>query len=202
MCCCSPYAFHKREGTGVEQATVQPTSNQKRRRDRPSCGLQRSAKAERCNDLQSWRKLWRMVDCNFSSNEKDLCVALEFSNASDWAEAQRQAYAFIRCVKRLRRKRGLADLRWLLLRGDYAGKRVAFLFINKGVSVRDLAELWQAGKLTGSILRDTANRTELEAYLDELHANGADSGGGWAMGERKRHGRRWTASRNLQIPWA
>lgn len=186
----------------MERNTEKAEPKVKQKRKRPSIGLERSTQADRINDRQSWAKLWRMVNCNFSRKKKDWCIVLEFEPGTSWPDAQRKAYAYIRSIRRTRRRELLDELRWLLLRGDCEGKRKAYLFINGGIPWEALKGLWKGGRIKGRLVKDTASRAELERYLDGLSADGKSSGVGWAMEGRKEKGRRWTASRNLKIPWA
>lgn len=161
-----------------------------------------SAKAqEELNSVQSWRKLWRMLNCNFSRAAGDLCITLRFSRKVDEAEANRQYTAFMRRIRAARKKRELDELRYILIRESQSGRQHAHMVLNAGLALEDLSQLWGQGMLWGAMLADTDNHKELARYLTQQkkQRKGSSSPEN-AKDPRKKGKRRWTCSRNLKKP--
>lgn len=156
---------------------------------------------DQLNDEQSWRRLWRILLCNFSKQSGDLCLTLRFRNWVSEEEAYRQYAAFLRRVKRLRAKRGLEALKYICVKECQSGWQHAHLILNGGISAEELTKLWGKGTVWMSVLEDTRSYKELARYLTEQHKarRGSESTEN-AKEERRRNQRRWTGSRNLEKP--
>ena len=160
-----------------------------------------STAQDELNSMQSWRKLWRMLNCNFSRSAGDLCITLRFSRMVNAAEANRQYTAFMRRIRAARKKRGMDDLRYIIVREIQSGKHHAHMVLNAGLSLEELTQLWGQGILWGALLDDTNNHKELARYLSRQHKQ--RRGGNSTENAKEPHQkgqRRWTCSRNLKKP--
>lgn len=156
---------------------------------------------EELNSVQSWRKLWRMLNCNFCRENGDKCITLQFSRKVDEAEANRQYTAFMRRIRAARKKRGLDDLRYIIVRESQSGRQHAHMVLNDGLSLEELTELWGQGMVWGAKLDNTNNCKELARYLTRQHKPRKGSGKPEnAKDPRQKRKRRWTCSRNLKKP--
>lgn len=153
------------------------------------------------NDAQSWRRLWRLINCNFRKDAGDLCLTLRFKAWVSEQEAYRQYAAFLRRVKRIRSKRSLPELKYICVKECQSGWQHAHLILNGGISVEELTELWGKGTVWATMLEDTHSYKALAKYLTEQHKQrrGSDSPEN-AKEPRRRNQRRWTGSRNLEKP--
>lgn len=157
---------------------------------------------EKLNDIQSWRKLVRVLNCNFSRENGDLCLTLTFRRYMS-REAARKAYSkFLRKVRDMRRKQKMADLKYILISETQSGRQHAHLILNAGISVEELTALWdELGTVWASVLDNSNNYKDLAAYLLRQHKprRGSQSDEN-AKEQRQRNERRWTGSRNLEKP--
>ena len=199
--CCSPAALHNtREAVNTMNAAIAPTAApQKRKRNRKTAGLACYEAKERHEAVQSWRKLSRLVKMNFSSGAGDLFLTLSFDENIMQAEAFRRYVRFIRRLRLMYQYRQLPACKYILLKEDHNGQQHAHVFINAGLSMAELRQLWPFGALDASVIEDTTNRVELKKYMQKQH--GQENGGGWTMDERRFRQRRWTTSRNLETFW-
>ena len=153
------------------------------------------------NDAQSWRKLWRMIACNFSRENGDMCITLKFAVWVDRETAMKEYTRFLRQLRNLRRKRKLPELRYIIVKEVQSGRQHAHLILNGGIGLEELTELWGLGNVWASVLEDTASYKELANYLLRQHKprRGSKSQEN-AKEPRQRGQRRWTCSQNLQKP--
>lgn len=157
---------------------------------------------ERINDLQSWRKLTRMIQCNFSREDGDLCVTLTFARYNDRQEARKQYTKFLRKLRDVRKRRGLGELKYILIDEVQSGRQHAHIVVNGGVSLEEMTAIWDSmGSVSASVLRDTNNYRDLAAYLLQQHKTRRGSQNEEnAKAPRRKNERRWTCSRNLKKP--
>ena len=152
-------------------------------------------------DAQSWRKLTRITACNFSRKNGDMCLTLTFRNWVDRNAAARAYEKFLRKLRTMRKKRGLEELKYIIVKEVQSGRQHAHLIINGGIELKELDELWGQGAAWCSMLEDTTTYKELAAYLLRQHkprrGGGSDEN---AKEQRQKGSRRWTCSRNLKKP--
>lgn len=176
--------------------TTSTPAPKRRRGIKKKTGLSCCADQERFDAAQSWRKLSRLVKMNFSSAAGDLFITLSFDENVTQTEAFKSYAVFLERLKRSYNRQKLPPFRYVLLKEDHGGRQHAHIFTGADLPLLKLAELWTFGTLTGTIMEDTKNRVELEAYMLKQH--GQESGGGWAMDERRKRQRRWSASQTLK----
>lgn len=178
----------------------------------PSSDEQRLA-----NDTQSWLKLKRVLRCNFSRKNGDLSLTL---TNRDWVtkeEAKKRFDKMLRDMRRMRRKLGLPELKYIMIREVQSGRPHAHLVLNKGLTMEQIGQLWPHGMAYGGVVDDANDFSNLASYLMEqekkrrggkhqaLKDVEAKSEKEGAYGEnakepRARGERRWTGSRNLEKP--
>lgn len=168
----------------------------KRRGIKQPKGLFHCKREERLYAADSLRKLSKLVNANFSSTDGDMFITLAFNENVTQAEAFKSYAVFLERLKRSYNRQKLPPFRYVLLKEDHGGRQHAHIFTGADLPLLKLAELWTFGTLTGTIMEDTKNRVELEAYMLKQH--GQESGGGWAMDERRKRQRRWSASQTLK----
>ena len=153
------------------------------------------------NDAQSWRRLWRILLCNFSRKSGDMCITLRFEKWVSEQEAYRQYSAFIRRVRRLRKKRGLPEMKYVLIKECQSGWQHVHIPITGGLTIEELTELWGKGYVWGCMMGNFKTYKDLARYLTEQDKprRGSDSPEN-AKEPRRRNQRRWTGSRNLEKP--
>lgn len=157
---------------------------------------------QKINDLQSWRKLTRMIACNFSRAAGDLCVTLTFCHYMSRADARKQYTRFLRKLRDIRKRRGMDELKYILIDEVQSGRQHAHIIINAGVSLEEMTDIWNnLGSVSASVLRDSNNYRDLAAYLLTQHKTrrGSQSDEN-AKEPRRKNERRWTCSRNLNKP--
>lgn len=156
---------------------------------------------EALNTAQSWRKLWRMINCNFSRKNGDMCITLRFCEPISAAEANAHYQAFMRRVRTVRKRKGLADLRYILIRDEQSDRQHAHMIVNGGIPFAELSKLWKCGMLWGRLLDNTDNHKELARYLTKQYKpkRGSDTNEN-AKAAHQKNKRRWTCSRNLARP--
>lgn len=154
------------------------------------------------NGIQSWRKLVRLVNCNFSRKAGDLCITLPFRSYMTEEKAKKAYSRFLRKVRTLRKKMGLPELKYIIVAEVQSGKPHAHVILNAGISMDELVEMWDAeGAAWISRLDDSNNYKDLAAYLTRQHKprRGGESTEN-AKQERERNKRRWSGSHNLEKP--
>lgn len=153
------------------------------------------------NDAQSWRKLWRILACNFSRANGDLCVTLKFARWVTREEAHKQYERFLKQLRYQRKKRDLEELKYVIIKEVQSGRQHAHVVLNSGISLEELTELWGLGNVWASVLEDTCSYKELARYLLKQHKPRRGSDQEDNVKEPRQKGqRRWTCSRNLKKP--
>ena len=154
------------------------------------------------NEIQSWRQLWRMINCNFSREAGDLCMTLTFRRYTSREESKKQYARFLRKLRTLRKKRKLPELKYILISEVQSGRPHAHVIINSGITVEELTALWnELGTVWASVLDNSNNYKDLAAYLLRQHKprRGGQSEEN-AKDEHRRNEKRWSCSRNLEKP--
>lgn len=156
---------------------------------------------EEINDAQSWRKLWRLLQSNFSRKNGDLILTLKFFRWVTAEEAKKEYERFLKKVRAIRKKRGLDDLKYIIVKEVQSGRQHAHLVTNAGITIEELTAIWSVGDVWGAVVSDTNNYKDLASYLNRQHKPRKNSGSDQNAKEpRKPNKRRWTCSRNLVKP--
>lgn len=157
--------------------------------------------ADDLNDVQSWRKLTRLLNCNFCRANGDMCLTLKFSAWVERDEAMKEYERFLKQVRYIRKKRALPPLKYIIVREVQSGRQHAHIVMSGGIGLEELTQLWGRGNVWASVLEDATTYKELASYLTRQHKprrGGSDQAN--AKEPRQRGQRRWSASRNLQKP--
>lgn len=190
-------------------------SNRKRRaKYKPTSAMQ-----EKLNQRHAEQELTRIVNKNFMKS--DLAVTLTYVNKwlpDNKDDAMKDAKNFLRRVKRLRTKKGLPEMKYVLIPG---GGRFHFhIFMTGGISAEELTELWWMGYCNSKVLINNENGLEgiarytANQYSDDLY-DGEDLLSGYDLDEetgelteregnkvRKKGARRYICSKNILRPEA
>ena len=159
------------------------------------------------NDVQSWRKLWRMILTNFSRKNGDLCVTLTFRGWMESREAGKKFTKMMREMRAERKKKKLPELKYIIVKETQSGRPHAHIVMNAGLTLEEIAGLWEkvcgeaAGTTWVSMLDDMNNYKDLTSYLTKRHKKrkGSENEEN-AKEQREKNKRRWTCSRNLKKP--
>lgn len=142
-------------------------------------------KMEEYNCLEAKRRCARMVNTNFK--EGDLFLTLTFRERVDIKTALRLFRNFIDRLKRLRKRKGYAELKYLYVVERKNKREHVHLLINKmDISMKELSEVWGLGRVMVSILEPGGDYTGLAFYITKENY--------------KEYGKRWSGSRNLEKP--
>lgn len=142
-------------------------------------------KMEEYNCLEAKRRCARMVNTNFK--EGDLFLTLTFRERVDIKTALRLFRNFIDRLKRLRKRKGYAELKYLYVVERKNKREHVHLLINKmDLTMKELKEVWGLGRVMVSILEPGGDYTGLAFYITKENY--------------KEYGKRWSGSRNLEKP--
>lgn len=142
-------------------------------------------KMEEYNCLEAKRRCARMVNTNFK--EGDLFLTLTFRERVDIKTALRLFRNFIDRLKRLRKRKGYAELKYLYVVERKNKREHVHLLINKmDLTMKELKEVWGLGRVMVSILEPGGDYTGLAYYITKENY--------------KEYGKRWSGSRNLEKP--
>lgn len=142
-------------------------------------------KMEEYNCLEARRKCARMVNANF--RQGDLFLTLTFRERVDVENALRLFRNFISRLKRLRKRKGYSELKYLYVVESKRKREHIHLLINKmDISMKELSEVWGLGRVMVSILEPGGDYTGLAYYITKENY--------------KEYGKRWSGSRNLEKP--
>lgn len=159
---------------------------------------------EELNSVAAWKKLLRLVLCNFSRAAGDLFVTVTHRERINEADALREERNLIARLKRLRKRLGLSELKYIAVTEEQ-GRWHTHLILNGGLTLKQLVKVWgDRGRVTVSTLEDQNNYRELARYLTTDHKEcrrKTDEHGDLALKTpRRKYQRRWHASRNLARP--
>lgn len=142
-------------------------------------------KMEEYNCLEAKRRCARMVNTNF--RQGDLFLTLTFRERVDVENALRLFRNFISRLKRLRKRKGYSELKYLYVVESKRKREHIHLLINKmDLSMKELSEVWGLGRVMVSILEPGGDYTGLAYYITKENY--------------KEYGKRWSGSRNLEKP--
>ncbi|MBE5803327.1 MAG: hypothetical protein E7316_02335 [Clostridiales bacterium] len=142
---------------------------------------------QRINKRNAERRIVQLVNTNFT--EKDIALHLTYEDAPDYDQCQRDVRNFLRRVKRLRKKQGLPEMKYIyVVEDDEFGvkKRIhAHVVMSGGIPREELEKLWARGY---------ANADRLQ--LNEQGLEGLAR----YMVKSQRNRKKWCCSRNLKEP--
>lgn len=142
-------------------------------------------KMEEYNCIEARRKCARMVNANF--RQGDLFLTLTFRERVDVENALRLFRNFISRLKRLRKRKGYSELKYLYVVESKRKREHVHLLINKmDLTMKELSEVWGLGRVMVSILEPGGDYTGLAYYITKENY--------------KEYGKRWSGSRNLEKP--
>ena len=137
------------------------------------------------NCIEARRKCARMVNANF--RQGDLFLTLTFRERVDVENALRLFRNFISRLKRLRKRKGYGELKYLYVVESKRKREHVHLLINKmDLTMKELKEVWGLGRVMVSILEPGGDYTGLAFYITKENY--------------KEYGKRWSGSRNLEKP--
>lgn len=159
---------------------------------------------EELNSVAAWKKLFRLELCNFSRAAGDLFVTVTHRERITEADALREERNLIARLKRLRKRLGLSELKYIAVTEEQ-GRWHTHLILNGGLTLKQLVKVWgDRGRVAVSTLEDQNNYRELARYLTADHKEcrrKTDEHGDPALKTpRRKYQRRWHASRNLARP--
>lgn len=160
------------------------------RRGKPTSEVQ-----ARLNQLNAERKLVRLLNANFTDEDVELHLTYSDDNlpAND-AAALRDVQNFLRRVKRLRKKLGLPDLKYInVIEGGVEGRRYHHhMTLSGGIDRSTLEAMWGFGYANSRKLQFSEEGLEgLAKYITK---------GNRAHADKLAYRKRWTASKNLVHP--
>lgn len=165
------------------------------------------AQAERqevLNDINAWKKLNRLILCNYSRANRDVFVTYTHRQAITQEQAMREERNLIARLKRARKKAGLDPLKYIAITEEQGGWHT-HLILNGGLTLEALTDAWGSrGRVMVSALEEQSDYKALARYLtkqDKECRNKKDPDGQPAMKTpRQKYQRRWHGSRNLERP--
>lgn len=159
---------------------------------------------EELNSVAAWKKLFRLELCNFSRAAGDLFVTVTHRARITEADALREERNLIARLKRLRKRLGLSELKYIAVTEEQ-GRWHTHLILNGGLTLEQLVKVWgDRGRVAVSTLEDQNNYRELARYLTadqkECRRKTDEHGDPALKTPRRKYQRRWHASRNLARP--
>lgn len=190
--------FHQGGGKSRRKARYKPTS----------------AMQARLNQRRSERELARLLNENFKDEDYELTLTFTDEYLPEvYEDALRMAVNYMRRVKRLYTKKGITDLKYVIVPGG--GRYHFHIVMTGGVSREALEKLWKLGYANSKRLKFAVGGVAGLAYyianqLKEDEYGGEDLFGGMDIDEktgevteeriRKKGARRWSCSKNLVRP--
>lgn len=187
----------------------QKGNTRRKKRAKPTSEMQ-----ARLNQRNAERALIRLLNANFT--ERDISVTLTFRDEhlpETYEEAERRAKNFLRRVQRLREKKGLPELKRILIPGS--GRFHFHIPMNGGLDDKELQALWPWGYL--NVVHFEFNENGLEGHAryiatqyeedqyggeDLLSGYDVDESTGEVTAKRAKGKRRYSCSKNIVRPEA
>lgn len=166
------------------------TGGKRRKRAKPTGEVQ-----ARLNEHNAEQKLIRLLNANFTGEDVELHLTYRddvLPTSPD--EVKRDIQNFIRRVKRLRKRLGLSEMKYVVVpAGGVGGTRFhVHMTMTGGVDRTMLEELWGYGYANSKRLQFNENGVEgLARYVSRQFS---------AHKDELPFGKRWSGSRNLVIP--
>lgn len=171
---------------------VFPVARKRGRRRKPTSEVQ-----AKLNEHNAEQKLIRILNANFCSEDIEIHLTYRNENLPGTdEEAARDVQNFLRRVKRLRRKNGLPDLKYVCVtEGGTGGTRYHFhVTMSGGLDRNTLERAWGYGYANSRRLQFNETGVEgLARYVTKQFRQKKESG-------ETIFRKRWTASQNLEIP--
>lgn len=154
------------------------------------------------NERNARNRMRRLLCANFSRADGDLFVTFTYETDVDEDRAMREERNLIARIKRLRKRKGLPELKYLIVT-EKQSRWHHHVIMNGGLTFEELKAVWgERGKrIHMAALDDSDGFGGLVAYLNEEHKpkRGTDEDE-TAKQPRQKGKRRWHASRNLSEP--
>ena len=96
---------------------------------------------EELNSVAAWKKLLRLVLCNFRRAAGDLFVTVTHRERITEADALREERNLIARLKRLRKRMGLSELKYIAVTEEQ-GRWHTHLILNGGLTLEQLVKVW------------------------------------------------------------
>lgn len=146
---------------------------------------------ENNNRERSIRHLVQLVDANFGPDDIKLDLTYGRSEPT-WEKCKNDVKKFIGKLRRLRKKRGLPELKYVYVieDSDEDGTKVrphAHMILNAGIGLKELEQIWQKGLTKAEYLQPSGEG--LEGRVRYM-----------VKSQRRKGKRKWGASRNLKQP--
>lgn len=161
-------------------------------------------KQELLNDINAWKKLNRLILCNFSQANRDQFITYTHRQAITQEAAMKEERNLIARLKRARKKAGLEPLKYIAVTEEQGGWHT-HLIVNGGLTLDQLVDAWGSrGRVMVSPLEEQSDYKALARYVtkqDKECRSKKDEDGRPAMKTpRQKYQRRWHGSRNLLRP--
>lgn len=142
---------------------------------------------ERVNLLNARRRIVQLANANFTAD--DVHLTLTYASVPPYEQAQRDVRNFIARLKRLRKRMGLPELKYIYaIEGNDDGRKERIhvhMLLSGGVPREQVEQLWQRGFANCDRLQPTERGLEAVARY---------------IIKEQRNRRKWCASKNLKKP--
>lgn len=175
----------------IDVFPVFPSARGRSPKKKPTPELQ-----QKLNEHNAEMKLIRLLNANFTREDLEIHLTYSDANLPETDEiAARDVQNYIRRVKRLRKRLGLPELKYICVAEGGGEKRYHFhVTLSGGVDRDELEKLWGYGYANSRRLQFNANGVEgLARYVTKQFRTKKESG---STVFRKR----WCASKNLVLP--
>lgn len=153
------------------------------------------------NERNAQKQMQRLIYANFA--QEDLFVTFTHADELTEERAMAEERNLIDRLKRLRRKKGLPELKYIAVTEEQ-GRWHHHLIMSGGLTMEELQAVWQGrGRIHLSMLDDGDQYRGLARYLTVQHKpkrGQAEKSDVSAKRPRRKYQRRWHASRNLIHP--
>ncbi|MGN0777730.1 MAG: hypothetical protein ACI4MJ_01150 [Aristaeellaceae bacterium] len=164
---------------------------QQDRQARKALGQATPERMRQVNLYNARRRVIQLANANFGP--RDIHLTLTYAQAPDYSQAQKDVRNFLARVRRIRRKVGLPELKYIYaIEDNQNGKKARLhvhMLMNGGVAREQLEQLWAKGYANADRLQPDENG--LAAIARYIIKQGEREGGSR---------RKWCASKNLKKP--
>lgn len=156
------------------------------------------------NDINAWKKLNRLILCNFNQSTRDLFATYTHRRSLTQEEAMREERNLIARLKRARKRAGLGEMKYIAITEEQGGWHT-HLILTGGLSLDALTDVWGGrGRVMVSALEAQSDYKALARYLTkqakECRRKVDEDGEPALKTPRRKNQRRWHGSRNLVKP--
>ncbi len=146
------------------------------------------------NIRRAKRRLILLLEANFKA-EEDLHITLTYANEPGYRQCMKDIGNYFRKIRRIRKQRGLPELKYLYAIGHDAGQRIhVHVIMNGGIAREELEKLWGKGYANGIILQ--AYGSGLQGIANYLYRQNERE----RVAGNRRNLKSWVPSRNLVKP--